>query len=810
MRRHNLSSLLALLLAIASFSGCLGGAGMWLPTTTEAEAGDAEGDTLTISGTLSLTGDDNTDASITSSLLLKATSPRYVVEIPAGTTVHVLGPDGKKVLDEDGKPLKALVADDGSFSLDLPKEVIADVNTVTLESNHGISIVVTDIDDTKNLPGLALNPYSTLSAAALAETLKEDGFSKAFDFSDVSGGVDYACFNRMMHNMSALSENDATKNLGSSLRAMMNIVRAAAISGSWQDEYPQKGGFSQMIKDVMAGEAEAEFIAEALDDAVEQFGGNRALLKENYDTLVIHFADMRGTLADNILTDLTEGADEEDAEEANSITYKDICSEDMGLDVVQTFLQFNPESFVQVFIDPDALGFQMEAMKKYMDTGTGRIPEGLAAIIAGTMEALPSDKFGDFSGVEGHMESLRKQTDGKGLDVRSVVEGYMAGCMSNPDCFKSPDSKEAKSHIATMMMVNASGVTTTVTDREHWEDFKKQIEKMVANTGNLKVDITACTSNPATCKVSMTNLMAGVDGQHFAMEGTGMAPTAMDYKAEDTQRGVPTGGGTTTTAIATATATATGTATATPPGTGTIAANNVQFTVTTNFIGNVDVVLSLDTNINNAKHKITKVGTGGPSVTGTIPNVAANTYFLWAETNTGGTIARAYFGSNNGTQPAAANFRVPADSGVPITLAGFANVGGGGLPNNNTLRANINLNAAALGLTNSQSYAFRLTSDADSNVANGTDHVFNSNFTYNSADPRILATGGVSPDFTGLIAGAKYIRVFIDKNADGVLNPGDPIGWVGTNSNVPPNAPSATIAASGITTVTLTINNLLP
>lgn len=785
---------------------------MWLPTATEAEAGDAEGDTLTISGTLSLTGDDNTDASITSSLLLKATSPRYVVEIPAGTTVHVLGPDGKKVLDEDGKPLKAPVADDGSFSLDLPKEVIADVNTCTIESNQGISVVVTDIDATKNLSGVAVNPHTTFSAAALLDTLKEDGFTKAFDFSKVAGGFDYACFNRMMSTMSALSEDDATKNIGSALRGMMDMIRAAAISGSWQDEYPRKGGFSQMIKDVMNGEADPAFIEETLDEAIEQFGGDRALLKGNYDTLVVHLADMRGTLADNILVDLADEADDAAADGATSISYEDICNGDTGdtgIDVFQTFLQFNPESFSQVFADPNAMDFHLEAMKKYMDVGTGRIPKEMLPIIAGTMEAAPSSKL-DFSAVEAHMESLRKQTDGKGLDVRSVVEGYMAGCLSNPDCFKNANSNEAKSHIATMMMVNASGVTTTVTDREHWEDFKKQIEKMVANTGNLKVDITACTSSPATCKVSMTNLMAGVDGQHFAMEGTGEMPSTADYKAEDTRRGVPTGGGTTTTAIATATATATGTATATPPGTGTVAANNVQFTVTTNFIGNVEVVLSLDTNINNAKYKITKVGTGGPSVTGTIPNVAANTYFLWAETNTGGTIARAYFGSNNGTQPAAANFRVPADSGVPITLAGFANVGGGGLPNNNTLRANINLNAAALGLTNSQSYAFRLTSDADANVANGTDHVFNSNFTYNSADPRILVTGGVSPDFTGLIAGAKYIRVFIDKNADGVLNPGDPIGWVGTNSNVPPNAPSATIAASGITTVTLTINNLLP
>lgn len=514
--------------AVIAFSimvaGC-GGSSSGTSTNTSSD--------VTLSGVMEA---PSGSSSSYSALVASAAHIAYVEEAPAdGVDVDVYNLSNPT---DDGEPVGEGTTDaDGSFSIDCDTDLVDAGDMLLIIGENGIAIVVTLTDDTdgSTFDAGEVDFSTTLSYEAFLDELEAAGIDVsdlgALDLSGADLDFEPACFLALQDQQ--WEDADPTDDgLGANMALLQNLMAASMASGSYEDLGYDSA--SDLMDDLMSGDASLETVVALSEEAETLFGGSAETYAESYDYAVQDYA-----VINSVYTDVFAGAagttaggsaDESvDTEETSTLCEDMIADDDLLAQTMAVLMASDDIStFTESFGSEDALNTYYEFMQEYavdgdyiFDSGTDDSctdchdwdPEAFAGIYTSLMEQIGTMESAIIFSMMDSMPTFDEGISGVDFDLESWGMAMVGTYFDNPFAF---DAEEC-SGFWTLQV--GEGFDLSEIDFETY-DFYEAFED-VASSGTY--DFEACITDPEAC-------YAQYSGDEFQIAGA----TYTDYPSDAT------------------------------------------------------------------------------------------------------------------------------------------------------------------------------------------------------------------------------------------------------------------------------------
>lgn len=498
--------------------------------------GSSSGTSTTSSSGVTLSGTMESPSSTSSSysaLVASAAHIAYLDEAPAdGVDVDVYNLSNPS---DDGEPIAEGTTDaDGTFDIDCDGDLVDAGDLLLIIGENGIAALVTLTDDTDGATFDAgeVDFSTTLSHEAFLDELEAAGVDisdlGALDLSGVDLDFEPMCFLAMQDKQ--WEDADPTDDgLGANMALLQHLMAASMASGSYADLGYDSA--SDLMDDLLSGDASDEAVAALAEDAETLFGGSAEIYTESYDYAVQDYDVINGVYTDvfagAVGTSAGGSADESVALEEEATLCDDMLADDDLLEQTMAVLMASDDiaTLTESFGSEDALAAYYEIMQEYAVDGDYIFDSGTDDSCTDCHDWDPEAFMGVYGSLMGQagdvelaiilsmMDSMPEFDDGstQEFDYESWGSAMAYQYYDNPFAFDAEDS----SGFWTIQV--GEGFSLGEIDYETYDFYEAYND--VASSGTY--DFEACITDPESC-------YAQYSGEEFEIAGA----TYTDYPAD--------------------------------------------------------------------------------------------------------------------------------------------------------------------------------------------------------------------------------------------------------------------------------------
>jgi hypothetical protein len=696
----------------------------------------------------------------------------------------------------------------GNYSAEVSKAafVTADGSTAfaEIDSNIGLHSIL-EVNELASESGVAtvdLNLAQTLGYLLFQNQTETGDTTGGHDFTAIPTDYNPACYTNVLGTMANYSEANQNPTLGGSLRSLMNLYAIQIASGNWTNNYTR---LDDMMNAFITASASEDFFDQAVAETIA--ATNSSTVKNDLYLFISSAADLGAAMGTALV--------DSDAADVDALSIADICeSPTTTVDVAKTFLNFNPDTFIETFEMPNAQAYLLQNLNDFYNSTTGEMDGFKPQILAGLMQVSDFDLNGEHADndMAKYLATLALPAD---ADLTSFTRSFLSMCHASDNCSATQISQEQNIATGVLIALHATGLSFDLPHRDETSltTFDNNMNgifengKTLTNIGLIIPDY--CQHSPQECYVPVTALLANttIAGQTTYQGQTYTPSIANTIEAARFLTAQP---------VYASDATHTFLFDSNTPGGATY--TKVHLTVNYQAMSKVTTVSCGFEIINdNDEIHVTKIvmvasGTSAHADLN-VPNGIAGVLSCYIDFNGDGEQTdedlTGYYLSNNGAIPLTPNFtgsEAHPEISATINMFTFGSTLTPPPPSGNSIAFHINL-GGGLGLVNGTTYAYKIFIDNDNILSNGNT-AFSGTFVYNNTTNYIAAPGGGDIVINNIASGPRYVVGLVDLGTPGP-NTGDPIGWMGGTTS-PPGSPSFNIPSSGNVTITFGINGLMP